>query len=304
VARVCSAAGKPFFQKTWAAHFTNKGPEEAPNTNIFFCGEDAEYRWPNIQIHGQVKSNDSPANQKLALTHLLNGAHHIFANQDTRRFVISVAFMAENIRLFIFDRAGLITTAPFHLHDDPETFVRILTTLMYTSDPAVLGYDTSIIETNAGRFVEVDGVKYRIAKTLFISDLIRGRGTVCWHARHDGRDFVIKDTWADASRPHTEADILRKAQDVEGIPKVVADIIVKVNGVEGRTHNLRSNITPTTGCKLHEACSEIEKRIHRRLVLTPFGSALSTFASRKELISIFIDVVTGSTPQSYSCTSR
>jgi hypothetical protein len=298
VTEVCNAAGKslPQTKRAWTAEFANKGVEDAPNIRKpdFVCGEDTEYRWPNIQIHGELKSSNSSANQKLVLTQLLNGAYLIFSNQDNRRFVISTAFMADDIRLFIFDRAGLVTTAPFNLHDDPKSFVRVFATLMFTNDRAVLGYDTSIIATDAGRFVEVGGVTHRLVKRLFISDVIRGRGTVCWHARHDGQDFVIKDTWTDASRPYTEAEILLKAKDIEGVPKVVAETIVKVNGVEGRTHNLRSNITPTTSGKLHEKCSNIEKRIHRRLVLTPFGHALSTFASRKELTSIFIDVVEGS----------
>ncbi|KAJ7823655.1 hypothetical protein B0H13DRAFT_1919551 [Mycena leptocephala] len=295
VTEVCNAAGKslPQTKRAWTAEFANKGVEDAPNIRKpdFVCGEDTEYRWPNIQIHGELKSSNSSANQKLVLTQLLNGAYLIFSNQDNRRFVISTAFMADDIRLFIFDRAGLVTTAPFNLHDDPKSFVRVFATLMFTNDRAVLGYDTSIIATDAGRFVEVGGVTHRLVKRLFISDVIRGRGTVCWHARHDGQDFVIKDTWTDASRPYTEAEILLKAKDIEGVPKVVAETIVKVNGVEGRTHNLRSNITPTTSGKLHEKCSNIEKRIHRRLVLTPFGHVLSTFASRKELISIFIDTV-------------
>ncbi|KAJ7883300.1 hypothetical protein B0H13DRAFT_1721285 [Mycena leptocephala] len=295
VTEVCNAAGKslPQTKRAWTAEFVNKGVEDAPNIRKpdFVCGEDTEYRWPNIQIHGELKSSDSSVNQKLVLAQLLNGAYLIFSNQDNRRFVISIAFMADDIRLFIFDRAGLVTTAPFNLHEDPKSFVRVFATLMFTNDRAVLGYDTSIIATDAGRFVEVGGVTYRLVKRLFISDVIRGRGTVCWHARHDGQDFVIKDTWTDASRPYTEAEILLKAKDIEGVPKVVAETIVKVNGVDGRTHNLRSNITPTTSGKLHEKCSNIEKRIHRRLVLTPFGHALSTFASRKELTSIFIDVV-------------
>ncbi|KAJ7704302.1 hypothetical protein B0H17DRAFT_921412 [Mycena rosella] len=197
-----------------------------------------------------------------------------------RRFIISLSFMGPNVRLFIFDRAGLVTTLPFDLHQEPESFVRVMAALMF-AEPAVLGYDTSIIKTPTGRFIDVDGVRYTLVKTLFVSDVVRGRGTVCWHARHDGQDFVIKDTWADNSRPHTEAGILRKAQDVEGVPKVIADVVVEINGVPGSTDALRSIIMSTTGptSKFSKKYSTIEQRIHRRLVLTPFGHALYHFAS-------------------------
>ncbi|KAJ7130173.1 hypothetical protein C8R44DRAFT_978331 [Mycena epipterygia] len=298
VAEVCRAAGKTLpGKRAWSAKFANKGVEDAPNTRKpdFLCTPTGlELRWPNILYHGELKSKENPKYWNETLTQLLNGAYLMFSSQDNRRFIISLSFMGENVRLFIFDRAGLITTFPFNLHTDPESFVRVLGTMMFSDDPAVLGYDTSIVTIPSGRFIEVDGIKYAIVETLFISDVIRGRGTVCWRARHDGQDFVIKDTWADDSRPYTEAEILQKADCVEGVPRVVADVIVKINGVEGSTDTLRSLITPPAGpkgAKLLKTYANIEKRIHRRLVLTPFGHALSKFASRKELISILIDVV-------------
>ncbi|KAJ6613619.1 hypothetical protein B0H10DRAFT_219274 [Mycena sp. CBHHK59/15] len=164
---------------------------------------------------------------------------------------------------------------------------------MFANDLAVLGYDATVKTTGAGRFIDVAGMQYKIIKTLFIIDVIRGRGTVCWHVRLDGQDFAIKDTWADKSRPHTEAEILRMAQAVEGVPRVVADVVVQINGVDDTTRNLRATIRgPADGQKLFVAYSSVEERIHRRLVLTPYALPLTSFRSRKELISIFIDAVT------------
>ncbi|KAJ7507264.1 hypothetical protein B0H11DRAFT_2319013 [Mycena galericulata] len=299
VADACRAAGQtlPTEKRTWTAEFTNTGVTDGPNVrkpDLICAAAGAQFSWPNIQIHGEVKSSDTLIAHKKTLAQLLNGAYLIFSSQDDRRFVVSLSFIAENVRLFIFDRAGLVTTCPFDLHEDPESFVRVMTGLMFTKDPALLGYDTSIITTPAGRFIDVDGVRYKIVETLFVSDVIRGRGTVCWRVRYEGNDYVIKDTWADNSRPHTEAEILNMAKDVEGVPKVIADVVVSINGVEESTANLRSTITPPPGkkgAKLRDTLSTIEERIHRRLVLTPFGYALPHFSSRKELISIFIDAV-------------
>ncbi|KAJ7625017.1 hypothetical protein DFH06DRAFT_1008349 [Mycena polygramma] len=293
VAEICQEAGEPLPHKrgAWTAKFADNGVKDTRNVrkpDLLFGN--IEYRWRDIDVHGELKSNDESNNRSAAYKQLLNGAYLMFSKQDNRRFIISIAFMATTIRLYIFDRAGVVTSDCFDLHKDPETFVRVMVAFMFTNDPAVLGYDTSITKTDDGRFIEVAGVKYKIVKTLFISDVVRGRGTVCWHARHGDQDFVIKDTWADDSRPHTEAEILKMAHGVEGVPKVIADVIVIINGVEGTTHHLRSNITP--GTDIDKQYSAIERRIHRRLVLTPFGNALPTFATRKELISIFIDVVT------------
>ncbi|KAJ7165000.1 hypothetical protein C8R46DRAFT_1097851 [Mycena filopes] len=296
VAQICRDAGKPLpKERIWTAKFATKKVEDAPNVRFpdLLCGNDPKYPWPSIQIHGELKSNDSSSLQTAVLNQLLNGAYLMFSTQDNRRFIISLAFMGHTLRLFVFDRSGLVTTATFDIHTDPKTFVRVFTALMFTNDLAVLGYDTSIVETDDGvRTIKVDGVIYTINATLFISDVIRGRGTVCWHVRNsEGQDFVIKDNWADSSREYTEGQILRQAHGVNGIPKVVADVVVKIHDKDDSTHNLRSLILITSP-ELKEACSLIETRIHRRLVLTPFGHPLSKFASRKELISIFIDVVT------------
>ncbi|KAK7019871.1 hypothetical protein R3P38DRAFT_2535963 [Favolaschia claudopus] len=294
VESICVAAGRPQHKaRRWTAQFVHHGVENASNVRMpdFFLGAEGALDWSNASNHGELKSSDSRECKDKALKQLLNGAYHIFSSQDNRRFVVSVALFAERIQLYIFDRAGLVNTAPFHIHNDPEAFVRVWTALMF-ADPAVLGYDPTIVETALGvRHIEVEGRKYDIvgSNALFISEGIRGRGTVCWRVRHGGREFVIKDTWADDSRPNTEAQILdiAKSLGVVGIPQVVASEIVDVGGIRG-TDALRSSLPP----KLYkEECAHIEKRLHRRLVLTPFGRALSTFSTRKELLSALRDAI-------------
>ncbi|KAK7042389.1 hypothetical protein R3P38DRAFT_2511725 [Favolaschia claudopus] len=293
VENICADAGRPLPKgRRWTAQFVHHGVENAPNVRKpdFFLGAEGPLDWSNASNHGELKSSDSRECKDKALKQLLNGAYHIFSSQDNRRFVVSVALFAEQVQLYIFDRAGLVNTAPFHIHNDPEAFVRVWTALMF-ADPAVLGYDPTIVETAPGvRHIEVEGRKYDIVgNALFISDVIRGRGTVCWRVRHEGKDFVIKDTWADDSRPNTEAEILDIARSlgVVGIPQVVASEIVDVGGIRG-TDALRSSLPP----KLYkEECAHIEKRLHRRLVLTPFGRSLYTFSTRKELLSALRDAI-------------
>ncbi|KAJ7628509.1 hypothetical protein FB45DRAFT_1059256 [Roridomyces roridus] len=181
--------------------------------------------------------------------------------------------MAHALQLYIFDRAGLVTSSSFDIHKEPKRFIHVITALVFADDPTLLGYDTSIVERNGSRFITVDGTEYQIGDPLFISDVIRGRGTVCWHARHGNEDFVIKDTWADNSREHSVAEILHRAAGIEGVPK--------------RMPSFRF-----TKARDVELLDTIETRIHRRLVITPLCSSLPNFANRRELLPIFIDVVT------------
>ncbi|KAK7042381.1 hypothetical protein R3P38DRAFT_2890173 [Favolaschia claudopus] len=159
-------------------------------------------------------------------------------------------------------------------------------------DPAVRGYDPTIVETAPGvRHIEVKGRKYDIvgSNALFICEGIRGRGTVCWRVCHGGKEFVIKDTWDDDARPNTEAQILDIAMSygVVGIPQVEASEIVDVGGIKG-TDALRSSLPSDI---YEEECAHIEKRLHCRLVLAPFGHALHTFSTRKELLSASRDAI-------------
>ncbi|KAK7042441.1 hypothetical protein R3P38DRAFT_2890495 [Favolaschia claudopus] len=241
-------------------------------------------RWSNVHVHAELESSTSDVVERLA-----NGAYHIFSAQDNRRFVISIAFLGENIQLYIFDRSGLVITTPFHIHNEPQDFVRVLAALMF-ADRATLGYDPSIVENNkGGRYIEVAGNRYDIIETLYISDGVCGRGTVCWHVCHNDKFLVIKDAWVVKivkekwdPTPCTEAETLERIKGLAGVPLLHDVDIVTVNGEWG-TDALRICLRSRIG--------KIDKRIHQRLVLQPFGQPLSTFASRKELISVLIDAV-------------
>ncbi|KAJ7120471.1 hypothetical protein C8R43DRAFT_82309 [Mycena crocata] len=295
-AGVLRSEGKPpTKQRRWSARFATEAVPGAPNTRFpdLLCTDGEDSKWADIVVHAEIKSN---ANLKSkSYTQLINGAYHAFAAQDDRRFFVALSIAAAELRLIIFDRSGMTIATGFDIHASPELFIRVLAGITFCDDRARLGYDTSIFTLEGHRFIEVEGRLYQLVETLFISDAIRGRGTVCWRAICDGQEYAIKDIWADMSRPHTEADILRiaEAAKVAGVLTIVADVIVQVNGVDDATQNIRSIITEATVTKkkfkLYEA---LEKRVHRRLVLTPCCLPATLFRSRKELVSIFIDVVT------------
>ncbi|KAJ7094238.1 hypothetical protein C8R43DRAFT_908029 [Mycena crocata] len=296
VAGVLRSEGKPpTKQREWSARFATEAVPGAPDTRFpdLLCTDGEDSEWADIVVHAEIKSN---ANLKSkSYTQLINGAYHAFAAQDDRRFFVALSIAAAALRLVIFDRSGMTIDTGFDIHANPELFIRVLAGITFCEDRARLGYDTSIFPLDGRRFIEAKGHRYELLGPLFISDVVWGRGTVCWHATRDGQYYVIKDIWADTSRPHTEADILRMAEeaDVVGVLTVVADVVVQINGVNDATNNIRSIITAASVTKkMFKVYEALEKRVHRRLVLTPYCLPVTSFRSRQELVSIFIDAVT------------
>ncbi|KAF8961608.1 hypothetical protein BDZ97DRAFT_1759790 [Flammula alnicola] len=134
--------------------------------------------------------------------------------------------------LFLSNR--VVGSVKFDLEKEPKMLMRL--TELTLSDPSAIGFDPTIRHGPGGkRFVTVADKEYEIIKPLFISDTIRGRGTVCWHARFDGADYVIKNTWADVSRGLTEPEIMKMTDNVERIAYMVAEYIVQVDGSDDTT---------------------------------------------------------------------
>ncbi|KDR76375.1 hypothetical protein GALMADRAFT_268015 [Galerina marginata CBS 339.88] len=246
--------------------------------------------WLNIMVGLELKSGSSSKDVGAALVQLINGAYMVFSSQDGRRFHIGVSFCLYDVRVYVFDRAGVVGSVGINIHTNPDTFIRLMAGLML-ADLSKIGYDPTIIRTPDGRrYITVDNKMYEITETVFISDSIRGRGTVCWRVRRDGVEYVIKDSWADMSRVYTEADILKRAQGIEGVSQIVAEEIVKVDGEDDTTARIRAIINAKK-YKKADWLKQLEVRAHRRIVTTPFAIGLAHFSTKKELISVFIDAI-------------
>ena len=122
-----------------------------------------------------------------------------------------------------------------------------------------------------------------------------GRGTVCWHVRLvdagpgeanegkiDSNDYVLKDNWVDEDLVDHEASILSHIAGIKGVPVLVQSWTVQYKGEDDTTLRYRP-----------AAWSPFEKfvnRVHRRQLLRPVGSPLSSFRSQKELL---LGLITG-----------
>jgi len=98
---------------------------------------------------------------------------------------------------------------------------------------------------------------------------------------------IIKDGWIQKSRANAEKDHLATLKDIKGVPKVLWGGTVQITDASGSSRDdstfwIRKGFT-----------NGLQSRLHRRLVLTPFGENLSTFASLGELVAAFRDIVDG-----------
>ena len=206
----------------------------------------------------------------------------MFTEQPTRRYIINVWIVGAKFCVAYFDRSGqVITVFPY---TERRTFVRLIAGLMFGSDQ-LLGYDpTALRQDGSVMALLVNGKQYQLKSILFMSQVLRGRGTVCWLATADDQQVIIKDTWADEDRQWEEAEFLEECQKngICGVPLLIDREDVQVGGICDST---RSRRDPTV------SLTDAEGRIHRRLVMAPVCLPLERFSCKSELIQAFIDVV-------------
>ncbi|KAI6023054.1 hypothetical protein BKA83DRAFT_4627261 [Pisolithus microcarpus] len=163
--------------------------------------------------------------------------------------------------------------------------------MLTLGDPKHIGYDPTLIyfpsiprqissrNTSPGT-IQVASTMYNIVDQIFFSFLICGWATSCWHVRLNNKHYVVKDSWTCVNQVSCEEDILRKIQDLKGVPQLIAAWTVEIGGSDDRTHLCHESIFPSD-----------DVQIHRRLVMQPVATPLSNFNSIHELLSVFIDVL-------------
>jgi len=97
--------------------------------------------------------------------------------------VITMAICGTKFYVSLFDRAGVCHSQGLHINDDAEKFLHVLVGLTFASR-TWLGYDPMISHLNGGREVLVT-TDYKIQGTIFRSEALRGRATICWHGTHN-----------------------------------------------------------------------------------------------------------------------
>lgn len=169
------------------------------------------------------------------------------------------------------------STGPPHADDEPPSPL-----------PSSSSSDTVI-----GK-MKVNEHEYDLLKVLFSGQGLVGRGTVCYLARRDGEEYIIKDHWVKNSRNGevdaqekmnivmSEVEMLEAMKDVPGVPKLVEFWLVEVTPDQPDDTQLYRQ-------KIHNSTMGMY-RTHVRLVLKPKARRLQEFRSRKELVRTLRDI--------------
>ena len=268
--------------------------------DIVLCGQldqDIGFAWHNVISFLELTSTTYSAQLRRDIT---RKAYAVFMSQPSRRFVVAVSLARQEFRIHIFDRSGAIHSLGCNLHKFSDLFARVIYTLSFGS-PDKLGFDPTFIDpavspsilyrprsTPAAQISQIIYIRsdvYSVLCPIYISHLIRGRGTSSWLVKKGKKFYIIKDYWTHKGRKHTEEEILLRIKGVLGVSQLVEAWMLQTDGADETTDWLRPAFLVRN--------KEFETCIHQRLLLTPVGDPLVQFSSLQELVSIFINIVQG-----------
>ncbi|KAH8109271.1 hypothetical protein DFH11DRAFT_1731203 [Phellopilus nigrolimitatus] len=227
--------------------------------------EEVDWEYPRAV----VEHNESPTPVAFQAAHdeLLNYARLIFTSQPHRRFVLGMAILGDYATFFYFDRAGGISSDTFHIHENPEKFLRVVVGLLFSTNTDI-GYDPTIVCEDEKCFVTVKGKTYEIEETIYIDSSLRGKGRY-------------------VTSPFSTA---------RSVPTILAFDVVKIGREKDTTSRLRKafkkqKFLDKRELKRRSVQVKADDREHRRLVTTPYGDPLESFSSLIELVSATRDLI-------------
>ncbi|TRM56470.1 hypothetical protein BD626DRAFT_440969, partial [Schizophyllum amplum] len=298
VRAVYAALGKklPEEHRSWSADHRSRPLDEgvlARQPDIVGILIELRTTWACLRVDVQHKGTINA--KDLVTTQLNDGGMNSLSSQDDRLFHVGIGMTGSLIFTTYFDRAGRLRSTSTDIHQEPLAFLRILLGLTFL-DKRHLGYDSTILTSDEHpgvRFVIVAGRTYEILERLNKRPEIRGLGTVCWRCKtkiEDGKDLivVIKNSWADRSREHTEDVYLKRAAEkhIQGVPTCIAYEVVMIDGRRISTSDIRSRLKQSAQFK------NVEVRDLSRLVMNELCVPLENFATKSELLLALVDAVT------------
>lgn len=206
-----------------------------------------------------------------------------------------MSFSHFDVSLYVFDWSGVVGSQVFNLNTQPAHFIYLFTCLLLGQQEDI-GLNPNIHHDSLlGRwFIDIATVKYEILETIFISDVLVGSGMVCWHVqvvKGNSDEVVIKSIWADKESGMSEREIIDFVGDVEGVAKIIASETVLVNSQEDNTDNVRLVIQDSYP-DIHKM-NDVNIRALHHMVITPYAQQITQVSSKREFISVLIDVIQG-----------
>ena len=289
-------------KRSWCTSTRNKQPDGAsinrkPDLVLVdrsFVDKSTDGHTPHISwthIHAFAEVTRSYPFPKRIGTTINDKSYLLFVSQHDRRFVPALSFNGQGFfALTLTDRQGQISMPPTPFlsgRANAFMFMKILTFLMY-GPVHNTGRDTTmeLHPTGHVKSISVNKHWYSVVYLIYSLQSMVGRGTTVWLVSRLGEYYILKDSWIQDSRVESEITFLEKLKDDPNLKNRVPNLIegedIQIGGAVDSTGRYREHIGG-----MHDS------RGHRRLVMTPIGKQVTTFASKSEFINAIIDIVGG-----------
>ncbi|KAG0700899.1 hypothetical protein DFH29DRAFT_1000704 [Suillus ampliporus] len=232
----------------------------------------------------------------------------IMQEQPWRRFVLLFSVVNLKLRAHYLNHSGMIISAPLSIGRDAVHFADVLNVMTLAGRPS-LGFDLTIHVCGTicrdtphddlpggfddmairaiGWVTDNKGEVYWIMAILWKSRGLFSCGTVCYRVQDkSGREYALKDCWVDAEVLSHEESLLNAVTDVPNVVQLVKCWDVQYGGCTDCTLHIHDHNYD------HLPASPIfVNKVHHRMLLTPCGLPLMTFASLPEILNVFLDLV-------------
>ncbi|KAG2047668.1 hypothetical protein BDR06DRAFT_1013678 [Suillus hirtellus] len=133
--------------------------------------------------------------------------------------------------------------------------------------------------------IQVNENMYDILDLIFSTQGLVGRGTVCYLARKDEEEYIVKDHWVLGSKSEVlnEIYMMEKMDGIHGVPRLVKYWLVEMEP---------GKVDETV--KYHQKVPHSIKgtsRTHVCLVLKPYTRPLYEFHSCAEFLTLILDII-------------
>ncbi|KAF2834372.1 hypothetical protein M501DRAFT_902888, partial [Patellaria atrata CBS 101060] len=292
-----------------------------------------DHSWLKVHVPGELKSNiqeDIPTRRSAAWVDLARYVREIFIAQQSRRFVLGFTLCGSIMRLWEFDRSGVIGSTEFDINKEHRRFITVMLGFQLMSE-VDMGFDPTIKhkdDSSEHTYIEIkrkgQTETLRLGKCIRRTACIVGRATTCWEAYPNDNSLasplVIKDSWQYCERVE-EGEMLEKAAmaNVKNVATYYHHETVQVGATDDDVvSNVRKNLdTMECNCnwfprsdlfKLDSTSiaesdasrkrkwsktATVHNRVHRRVILQDYGQEIYNAKTPTALLSAIKDCIEG-----------
>ncbi|KJK73846.1 hypothetical protein H634G_10877 [Metarhizium anisopliae BRIP 53293] len=188
--------------------------------------KDDRFRWQQVLVPGELKSNPAADITSLAWIDLATYAREVLKAQDALRFVLGFTLCGSIMRVWQFDRLGGIASDKFDINSEDGALQFVTAVLGFLCmDEENLGFDPTIITSHARARAKGESASRAISGS----------------ARYNPRvPLVIKDSWQYTNREE-EGEYLREVTN-KGVVNVARYYHHETVCIRGVSDDIRNHV--------------------------------------------------------------